>query len=100
MSNVIGSAEIQINRVYKDYEPPFDVERLVRKLFSTVPEKYLLELRGFDETVGVIQERPRREDLVPWLEIFENRNSRPLSPSISVCALMRLYKLFGRNGWI
>jgi hypothetical protein len=68
--------EVRIVEAYKEYEPPFDATKAVRKLLEAVPEKYLRELDcvvltnlnalSRKQRLGTLKSRKRR---VPKLRI-------------------------------
>jgi hypothetical protein len=63
--------EIRITEAYRDYEPRFNVKRLVRKLLSTVPGKYL---DGLDCVVLTNQASLSRQDRVG--KVWSRRRKR------------------------
>jgi hypothetical protein len=62
--------EIRINEAFRDYKPPFDATKVVRKLLTVVPERYFRELDCIvltnesalsrKERVGTIKSRKRK----------------------------------------
>jgi len=53
--------DIRINESYRDYQPPFDAQNVVRKLLEPIPDKYL---RGLDCIVLTSESSLSRKDRV------------------------------------
>jgi hypothetical protein len=56
---IVAGSEIELREFYNDYEAPAYVEKIVRRLLATVPEKYL---RGIDAIVLTNQSGRSRKD--------------------------------------
>jgi hypothetical protein len=92
--------EIRISEAFRDYQPPFDVARVGRKLLAVVPEKYLRELDcvvltnqdalSRKERLGTLKSRKRKvqksrvrglyhpkwQGQPPWIEIRVDKTIR------------------------
>ena len=84
---------VRITEAYRDYQPPFDATKLVDKLLTSVPAKYL---QGLDcvlltnesglprkDRIGKIRSRKRKIDRSSVLGLYHPR-SRDYSPYIEL----------------
>jgi hypothetical protein len=95
---VLPESAIRISEAYRDYAPPVNATAIVRKLLSTVPEKYL---KGLDCIVLTNESALSRKDRVGkiWSRKRKVHKSRVLglyhhgSGSSSPCIELRVDKI-------
>jgi hypothetical protein len=71
VATVSDSLEVRINEAYRDYQPRFDARKLIHKLLSTVPGKYL---GGLDCVVLTNEANLSRRDRVG--KVWSRRRKR------------------------